>query len=161
MKSHSKTSFSGQNHLKKSPCGLAEKTVNTPKSKYLKLLKIKVFYAISFTVVVKFSPPPGISQRFVGQVPFGGAFTRTSLLDRSNSGGGTKLDNHGKQQFCPIFSAKFEIFQNPDLRTDFKLPWLSSLVPPPEFDLSKKVILVTAPPKGTCPRNLCEIPGGD
>ena len=32
--------------------------------------------------------------------------------------------------------------------------------PPPEFDLSKKLILVKAPPKGTCPRNLCEIPGG-
>ena len=31
---------------------------------------------------------------------------------------------------------------------------------PPEFDLSKKLILVKAPPKGTCPRNLCEIPGG-
>ena len=40
----------------------------------------------SFTVVVKFSPP-GISQSFVGQVPFGGAFARMSLLDRSNSGG--------------------------------------------------------------------------
>ena len=39
------------------------------------------------------------------------------------------------------------------------LPYLSSLVPP-EFHLSKKLILVTAPPKGTCPRNLCEIPGG-
>ena len=25
---------------------------------------------------------------------------------------------------------------------------------------AKKLILVTAPPKGTCPRNLCEIPVG-
>ena len=32
--------------------------------------------------------------------------------------------------------------------------------PPPEFDLSKKLILVTAPPKGTCPRKSCEIQGG-
>ena len=39
--------------------------------------------------------PPGISQRFLGQVPFGGAVTRMTFLDRSNSGGGTKLDNHG------------------------------------------------------------------
>ena len=42
----------------------------------------------------------------------------------------------------------------------FELPWLSTLVPPPEFHLSKKLILVKAPPKKTCPRNLCEIPGG-
>ena len=47
---------------------------------------------MTLTVVVKFSPePPGISQRFVGQVPFGGAFTRTSLLDRSNSRRGLNL----------------------------------------------------------------------
>ena len=35
----------------------------------------------------------------VGRVPFGSAFTRTSFLDGSNSGGGTKLDNHGKSIF--------------------------------------------------------------
>ena len=29
-----------------------------------------------------------------------------------------------------------------------------------EFDPSKKLDLVKAPPKGTCPTNLCEIPGG-
>ena len=40
------------------------------------------------------------------------------------------------------------------------LPWLSTLDPFPEFDLSKKVILAKAPPKGTCPRKLCEIQGG-
>ena len=32
--------------------------------------------------------------------------------------------------------------------------------PPPEFDLSKKFILVKVQPKETCPRNICEIPGG-
>ena len=45
--------------------------------------------------------PSGISQRFLGQVPFGGAFTRMSFLDRSNFGRGTKLDTHGKQRFNP------------------------------------------------------------
>ena len=32
--------------------------------------------------------------------------------------------------------------------------------PPPEFDPSKKLILVKALPKGTCPRKSCEIQGG-
>ena len=40
------------------------------------------------------------------------------------------------------------------------LPWLSSLVPPPEFDPSKKLILVKGLPKGTRPRKSCEIQGG-
>ena len=39
------------------------------------------------------------------------------------------------------------------------LPWLSSLVPP-EFDPSKKLILVKAPPKGTRLRKFCEIQEG-
>ena len=42
-----------------------------------------------------------------------------------------------------------------------RLPWLSSLVSPfPEFDPSKKLILVKGLPKGTCPRKSCEIQGG-
>ena len=40
------------------------------------------------TVVDKFSPPPGISQRFLGQVPFGGAVTRMSFLDGQIPEGG-------------------------------------------------------------------------
>ena len=46
---------------------------------------------IIITVVAKFSFFSGISQRFLGQVPFGGAVTRMSFLDRSNSGGGLDL----------------------------------------------------------------------
>ena len=57
----------------------------------------------SFTVVVKFSPP-GISQRFLGRVPFGSAFTRMSFLDGSNSWR-TKLDNHCKW-VCTLFQKK-------------------------------------------------------
>ena len=52
-------------------------------------------YNFRITVFVKFIPPPGISQRFLGQVSFGGAVTRMSFLDRSNSGGGNKFDKHG------------------------------------------------------------------
>ena len=46
-----------------------------------------------------------------------------------------------------------------------KVQWLLITVldkfsPLPEFDLSKKLILVKAPPKETCPRKSCEIQGG-
>ena len=64
-------------------------------SKTVSTVLIRLLNQYLLTVVVKFSPPPGISQRFLGQVPFGGAVTRMSFLDRSNSGGGTKFDNHG------------------------------------------------------------------
>ena len=47
-------------------------------------------------MVVNFSPH-GISQSFLGQVSFGGAFTRISYSDMSNSGGKLKLATRVKR----------------------------------------------------------------
>ena len=60
------------------------------------------------------------------------------------------------QARCTIplfFLAFFFIFK---VKICFEISKLVS----PEFDLSKKVILVKAPPKETCPRKSCEIQGG-
>ena len=71
-----------------------------PPKKRIILALWKTWHECAFTVVVKFSPT-GISQRFLEQVPFGGAFNRMSFLDRSNSGGGLNLTTMVSKNHLP------------------------------------------------------------